>query len=48
MDRLTIIKTLVNKNWSLSPISLIQIYKSLVQSFIEYSSFIFTSLNKTH
>ena len=48
MDRLNIIKTLVNKKWGLSPISLIQIYTSLVQSLIEYSSFIFNALNKTH
>ena len=44
--RLNIIKILSNKDWKIDTQILLQIYKLLIRSLLEYSSIIYTSLNK--
>jgi len=44
--RLNIIKILSNKDWKIDSNILLQIYKLLIRSLLEYSSIIYTSLNK--
>jgi hypothetical protein len=39
--RLNIIKMLVNKKWKLSPRTLVNIYKTLMRSVLEYSAILF-------
>jgi hypothetical protein len=48
LDRLNIIKLLCHKSWKLSPETLVNIYKLLIGSIIEYSMFLFNILSKTH
>ena len=46
-DRINLLKSLsFNKTWSLPNHILVQLYKSLLRSVIEYSSFMIVSLNK--
>jgi len=48
MSRLNIIKILSSKSWHLSQATLVNIYKSIVRSIMEYSSIIFHSIAVTN
>ena len=48
LNRLNVIKLLCHKNWKLKSETLVNIYKLLISSIIEYSMFLFNILSKTH
>lgn len=45
-ERIRIIKRISHKSWCLSTQTLVQVYKALVQSLLEYSAPLFSTLNK--
>ena len=48
LNRLNLIKILSHKEWKLSPKTLITLYKTLIGSIIDYSSFIIHNLSQTN
>lgn len=46
MDRMNVLKVLAHKSWKLSKSTLLQIYKTLVRSLLEYSMFTYPQLNQ--
>ena len=47
-DRLNIIKVLSHKSWNIDTFTLLNLYKSLVRSLLDYSIFIYPLISKTN